>query len=329
MVSYVSEEVVIGQMAADFEADKWKEKYKNFLRNLIDSEEIKGNGPYQDPDCNGSNIHAAFCEALTIFLNAREEKYKKILNGRYYYVCQKLDECTQIAVYTSEDYRKEKKPCFYLKSDQFGFSAPSDKRIHPYDVYLLCVENEKKEEAIENVANWICESRTIGGAFLWPMESIYNRKRGGSIRQKGTNSPQYYISDRVDLTLVEMKHIYDGQTLAEGDLLYNCYNKEQYMQPWLDHFKDFKTFCKFFCFQDFVYKVDDIPYDITKDWTKEKSSLEDYVKITDIKAKRPNKIAMKNEFWNQNAAQWEHTLRFVNECINSRTAKMEKIIADM
>jgi hypothetical protein len=38
---------------------------------------------------------------------------------------------------------------------------------------------------------------------------------------------------------------------------------------------------------------------------------------------------MKNEFWNQNAAQWEHTLRFVNECINSRTAKMEKIIADM
>jgi hypothetical protein len=330
MVSYVSEKVIKGQIKGDSKAyGEWKKNYKEFLQKLLEGK-ITGKGPYyQDPDKNNGKTHAAFCEALTIFLNAREDECMDKLSGRYYYKCKELGRYKQIAVY---DKPERQEPCFYLKSDQFGFSAPSGNKNHPYDVYLQRVKKEKKniKDVIENVANWIYESRTMGGAFLWPME--LNKKN------KWNTNPSYnyvrgnYLSDRVDLTLVEIKHIYDvkekeDKEIANGDFLYNRYKKN--MKSWLDHFDNFNTFCEFFCFQDFVYKVDDehIPYDITKDWKEKKYCLESYLEIRDAQTKKNCRKVMENEFWNQDAEDWEQTLSFVNERIKRRTKAMEEIIA--
>lgn len=61
---------------------------------------------------------------------------------------------------------------------------------------------DKDPDAIaEFLANYVYKTRTLGGSFLWPKSlcSTYNKSRG--IRN--------YIEDRVDLTLLEIKHIYE------------------------------------------------------------------------------------------------------------------------
>lgn len=46
---------------------------------------------------------------------------------------------------------KETKKEYYLKSDQFGFSAPSIYLNHPYDIYLKMYSNNNLCVAIEKV----------------------------------------------------------------------------------------------------------------------------------------------------------------------------------
>ena len=35
-------------------------------------------------------------------------------------------------------------------------------------ISIFCGLHISKDKAIENVINWVMESRTIGGAFIWP-----------------------------------------------------------------------------------------------------------------------------------------------------------------
>lgn len=65
-----------------------------------------------------------------------------------------------------------------------------------------------------------------------------------------------YIEDRVDLTLLEIKHIYEFRKLESllpysRDLLFNRH-KNQYADKWFGFFDSFEDYVDFFMFNNFV-----------------------------------------------------------------------------
>ena len=169
-------------------------------------------------------------------------------------------------------------PVLYLRSDQFGFSAPKkegswDER-YPYASFL----NLGGEEGF--VADCVWDTRTLGGSFLWPLiDAARCGKNGESWKvwdsrynmHRGVGS---YMEDSVDLTLYEIKCFYDltkqhpdwnDEILCEkltdaGGLLLN-YADHMRICKWLRHFQDFKGYVESFCFHPFVnerYEIVDI-----------------------------------------------------------------------
>lgn len=169
-------------------------------------------------------------------------------------------------------------PVLYLRSDQFGFSAPKkegswDER-YPYASFL----NLGGEESF--VADCVWDTRTLGGSFLWPLiDAARCGKNGESWKvwdsrynmHRGVGS---YMEDSVDLTLYEIKCFYDltkqhpdwnDEILCEkltdaGGLLLN-YADHMRICKWLRHFQDFKGYVESFCFHPFVnerYEIVDI-----------------------------------------------------------------------
>lgn len=169
---------------------------------------------------------------------------------------------------------------FWLKSDQFGFSAPSPKLNHPYDSYLQRVEKTGDEhrliEAQQNVRSWILQTRIIGGSFFWPIENSkgrfnlnpkYNLVRGGTRQGRGGS----YIEDRVDLTLWELYEIYEsgahrnkewlGDYILRENMLYRrCFT--QTMRKWLSQFDSFGEYISFFGLAPFIDSNTGVPYDL-------------------------------------------------------------------
>ena len=150
---------------------------------------------------------------------------------------------------------KKNKDIFYLKSDQLGFSAPINEKVYPYDLFLI--KSRDIDKALEQVANWIISSRTIGSSFLWPEQFYkkYNLSRGGKIDSKN----KYYIQDRVDLTLWEIFYWYENNINNDSSnnkvTKMTSVNDEEAtddLEKWLSHFKTFETYIEFFSFQDFV-----------------------------------------------------------------------------
>lgn len=89
---------------------------------------------------------------------------------------------------------------------------------------------------------------------MWPRHSDhngwnYNQARGGT--RKSINNPRYYIEDRVDLTLLEIKHIFDEKK-KETDILYSFHNECKGLRTFFDHFGSFNTYIDFFKMEDFV-----------------------------------------------------------------------------
>ena len=248
----------------------------NFYKDEQEWEKIYTEGDkinyskYKDPDANCLQ----FYEDLAMFLNVQECKVGG-LNGIYIY------RANRSYPYSIEVIKmlngKKSKPIFYLKSDQFGFSAPSDKyNEHPYDTYLRLSEDKEK---FKKVAKWLYFSRGIGGSFLWPMEINKNGKlnknprintdRGGSNpynkdRSYNNRYNRYWIEDRVDLTLLEIKRVldYSSDEKISGSILWNCCLPETNLMKWLKHFGTFERYVKFFCFDSFVNDKN-IPIDIT------------------------------------------------------------------
>ncbi len=212
---------------------------------------------YTDPDAIYSDKDSGYYRDLVKFLNKRETQLQGKLQGHYTY-CFRSDEPAGIRVCEGEN------QLFTLRSDQFGFSAPKKvKDLYPYTFYM---EKSKTFEGYCNVARWIAETRTLGGSFLWPYggRAIQcNQTRGGRV---GTNA-RYYIQDRVDLTLLEMKHFYDAADYPNDRLRRYYYvraeeNKVLPMGKWLEHFKNFETYVEFFCFMDFVDPKTGFPYNL-------------------------------------------------------------------
>lgn len=158
---------------------------------------------------------------------------------------------------------------YYLKSDQFGFSRPDGDMKYPYEIYLQKISEEgsekKIEEAKQAVINWINETRIVGGSFFWPM----NCKKDGKINKnpyynlsRGISS---YIQDRVDLTLFEIYEYYESKNEdidTKGNLLISNTNSNPTMKSWLDEFKSFKEYVKFFGLNPFVDKKTGRPFNL-------------------------------------------------------------------
>ena len=214
---------------------------------------------YQDPDMS-YDIESEYYNDLTTFLNEQESIH---LNGNWIYNCNNEYPGGIDVIDKSTD-----KLLFKLRSDQFGFSVPVNGKNHPYGRYLvLSIEDGKKEEACKNIVNWINKTRTIGGSFLWPIRKCadgyfrteYNQDRGGQVDPP---KKSYYIQDRVDLTLLEIKHCYDPnyEKKYSGDKLFRYYIDDEdydeyecsHMKQWLEHFGTFYNYVCFFKFSDFV-----------------------------------------------------------------------------
>lgn len=218
----------------------WVDEYKKDLIAYISNDTTKRNVKryYFDPDESyKDHCDHSFFYDLATFLNEQEKEMKKSLQGSFEY---RFIEGEGIKVSDKD----KKMQSFYLRSDQFGFSAPKNGRCYPYDLYIK--KHENKDEAIEQVIKWISMSRTIGGSFLWPRQfwKNYNRERGGQIN----TTRKYYIQDRVDLTLWEIKNWYSGHGVS--DILERC--REINLEQWLGHFKNFETYVTYFMLDKFV-----------------------------------------------------------------------------
>lgn len=225
-------------------SNKWMLNYKMELQKGI----THGQGKlYVDPDGSyKKNKSHLFYIHLADFLNKRESELADKLKEKFEY---EFDEDYPGGIKV----KVQEKVLFKLRSDQFGFSAPQKDKLHPYMMHLT--NKNYSEEAIDKVIDCIIYSRTIGGSFLWPLNkdgnmTSYNRSRGGTVFYGS------YIQDRVDLTLLEIKHAYNYATSVDeycNDILYKVYyNENEYIRLWLEHFVNFETYVEFFMMEPFI-----------------------------------------------------------------------------
>jgi hypothetical protein len=160
--------------------------------------------------------------------------------------------------------KKDKKEYFTIQSDQLGFSAVPwiyFRKNYPLSRYLEMQKNKldklKNKSDIDVVADFLTKyvytTRTLGGSFLWPesLWSTYNKNRGNG----------NYIEDRVDLTLLEIKHYFEYRDLDDKkkfkyrrDILFSRY-KIPDAQTWFGFFDSFEDYVDFFMFNDFVEDI--------------------------------------------------------------------------
>ena len=205
---------------------------------------------YIDPD---GKENTDFYSALSNFLNASRisRKNNKILSFE-------ANEAPygMITVYYKDKYGN--KQHFTVHSDQFGFSAvPCTyfKQNYPLSRYLEMQKNKSENDqakAAEFLTKYVYTTRTLGGSFLWPesWHRDYNMGRGN----------RSYIEDRVDLTLLEIKHYFEYRELDDkknfkysGDILFRYYDNLD-TQTWFGFFDSFEDYVDFFLFNDFVDK---------------------------------------------------------------------------
>lgn len=311
-----------------YEPENFEENYKAYLVDLLSTNyktyENKGDAEkerkriwkqlgdsetaycdiYIDPDYKKNED---FYRALSDFLNAANSHRKNKLSFEAY---ETPDE--MISVYYNKGKKGEKK-YFSLQSDQLGFSAVpwiyfSTK--YPLSRYF---EMQKNKEAAQFLAEYVLTTRTLGGSFLWPetLHEQYNKYRG--IRS--------YIEDRVDLTLLEIKHIYEIRKWEKllpygGDILFqSCKNNDA--QTWFGFFKSFEDYVDFFEFNDFVENIS-------------KTSKKEYMPINILTGKafetdyprRQTDVLKEIEDEKQLKAMLER----VRDMVAKRTKKMEDLI---
>ncbi|WP_455268049.1 DUF6994 family protein [Ruminococcus sp.] len=289
-------------------AEKKCNKIVLYLRKkgkIIKDKSERSNKLYIDPDAKENK---GFYRDLSNFLNAASWKNKKNL---YF----KANEAPygMITVYYKD--KKGEEHHFTLHSDQLGFSAvPCTyfKQNYPLSRYLEMQKNksDKDPDAIaEFLANYVYTTRTIGGSFLWPetLWKSYNPGRGCA-----------KIEDRVDLTLLEIKHYFEYRELDDkkkfkysGDILLRYYDNLD-AQTWFGFFDSFEDYVDFFLFNGFVKEINKngkkeyMPINIlTGDLNYETNTLKDIKDEKQLKA----------------------MLDLVMRKVKTRSVDMEKLIA--
>lgn len=270
------------------------------------------NPPYSDPD--GEQLQScSYYWELTQFLNQQEKNMKdekKDGFGEFEYIAPsncKKDDGQDEAVHGVEGkitvLRRSSNTCesdIYLKSDQFGFSVGNFDNTHPYGILYKIAEQQDDEKLYTFIADCINDTRTLGGGFLWPIgiwggksgRCGYNAARGGGNpfdvegKYLGKKYSRYYIEDRVDLTLLEMKYLFDWIKEHEEKDIWEYYRNKGIIIfnevikndkngiEWLRHFGSFDNYIEFFCFEDFM--KDGMPLDIV---TSELELSDDGMKV--------------------------------------------------
>lgn len=252
---------LVGLLTKDYEFCENNDEAKKKRNKLVS--ELGSNGKmiknksersyklYIDPD---GKENTDFYSALSNFLNASRisRKNNKILSFE-----ANEDPHGMITVYYKN--QNGKKHGFTLHSDQLGFSAvPCTyfKQNYPLSRYLEMQRNKSENDqakAADFLTKYVYTTRTLGGSFLWPesLWSTYNKNRGNG----------NYIEDRVDLTLLEIKHYFEYRDLDDKkkfkyrrDILFSRY-KIPDAQTWFGFFDSFEDYVDFFMFNDFVEDI--------------------------------------------------------------------------
>ncbi len=250
---------LVGLLSTDYKCvmnDEAAKKEKNRIDDILKERGVVCNNIYTDPD---GKKNTGFYKDLSDFLNAARISRKNDKNISF-----EANEAPygMITVYYKDQYGNEQH--FTVHSDQLGFSAVCLKyfrKNYPLSRYLEMQKNKldklknKSDKKLETVAKFLSEyvytTRTLGGSFLWPEDWYkgYNMERGNGS----------YIEDRVDLTLLEIKHIYkfrelENQLIYGKDYLFKRY-KNQYADKWFGFFDSFEDYVDFFMFNDFVEDI--------------------------------------------------------------------------
>ena len=287
-----------------YDYDSWKDKYTEYLKFKYGESLEKIIDPYNDPDTITEEYYnSMFYKNICEFLNIREEWLEKHIKKtaewkKWIYGTTPGD--LGIFVYV----HKESEPILRLHTDQFGFSAPDKKKpFHPYDVYRR-IKNDN-EDARKDVASWIFKTRGLGGAFIWPTNSVKNANCAINLcRGNG------YIEDRVDYTLNLIKLHYE--TKGKDD----CFGiKQESVQIWLNHFLSFEIYVQFFMFDGFF--TEEKPYYSIKSIFCPHEPIDN----VDTKTKRIEQCAYKKD-----VEALEKMLDFVANQIECRSIKMEEEI---
>lgn len=278
---------------------------------IIKDKSESSNKLYIDPD---KKENEEFYRELSNFLNASRisRKNNKILSFE-------ANEAPygMITVYYKDKYGN--KQHFTVHSDQFGFSAVPCiyfRKNYPLSRYLEMQKNksDKDPDAVaEFLANYVYTTRTLGGSFLWPetLWKDYNKGRGNG----------NYIEDRVDLTLLEIKHYFEYRDLDDkkkfkysGDILFRYYDNLD-AQTWFGFFDSFEDYVDFFMFNDFVDKDKQ-----TKEYTP--------INILTGEAFETDYPGYKKDTLKEieDEKQLKEMLERVRDMVEKRTKKMEDLI---
>lgn len=329
-----------------YEPDNFEDSYRTFLEKAL-SNNLKNNGSdYIDPD--GGSV-PDFYDDLACFLNGRENDCIEE-KERYSFSSPLLSGYSKISVVRNNE------KLFGLTSDQFGFRADEEiyeennRHKYPLSRLLHFYKGQKKEEQekiINRITEYVKNTRTIGGSFLWPFYYVEKcgKKSGkcyysemcyyNTVRGVGS-----YLEDRVDLTLLEIKHVINGRNnnnfeKCKSDIwLYDEYEKDgrgqkvnTHMKQWFDHFDSFQEYVEYFMLEPFCQKVmakesekgyDYIPLNIIDGEPIDEKKIDDY--------REKYKKNRKGEVQTLNKEELIDMLDLLEEMIQKRTEDMERAI---
>ena len=319
------------------ETEKYEfvKKYAEWIENPR-----QGECPYSDPDgVNENNVkNIGFYTNITSFLNNRCEEFP----DKSRLEVENIEFLPPTGIKKDEPEPKNRTIVveghnLYLTSDQFGFSAIYDDtwnpQKYPYAKYLYNGGNKAL------VALTVLDTRTIGGSFLWPKVKVQGKRESwvstyNTERGVGNNpvhvDDDFYIEDRVDLTLYEIKEFYEAYIKSEDydsvkenmskDSLILRYSDSKEIFIWLSLFGTFENYVDFFCFDDFVNIKDDkyYPKDIFSGESINNENIKEY----------RDKTGKTYKFIQRNACKEDLETAFINLIVwtRARSAKMENII---
>lgn len=285
-----------------------KEKYIEYLKG----DREWNSSLYTDPDqTHYKGKESEFYCWLAAYLNAMECKFchKK---WNYEVVEASKGNKTPSGIKVTN---KDNSVVMYLRSDQFGFTAPQGERDgrywdnkYPYAKYLNAKKDCKgTKEECKFIADVIWNTRSNGGSFIWPIintqteasprwASVYNVRRG-------VNS---YIEDRVDLTLCEIKEFYECYAEApnkeelinkmKSNILLKSADSNNIIN-WLSHFETFENYVNFFSFESFVVVGENNKYEVRNLLTGEKIESDKINRLKDATAEDIEQVLKNLQKW--------------------------------
>ncbi len=241
-----------------YEPPCFETNYSDFLRDRLSGKERRCCS-YIDPDAVEDVTETSFYNDLTNFLNSREKELERELKNSYF------------------------------------FLPP----LHANLVYSCQGKSgAKQEEMIIKITKYVKNTRTVGGSFLWPVHPLKRKDRIFPYNctynlRRGVGN---YLEDRVDLTLLEVKHALDCtvgnrgnyEEYGKSDILYDLYEDDStHMKEWLGHFGSFRVFVEYFMLEPFCERItvngggdyEYMPVNIIDGKAIDESKMEDILKM--------------------------------------------------